>query len=218
MKTIARLILIIMLAVPAYILWPTTQPKQGTSVTIRVEGRVDERLVVPAYRIRMQAENIKHLIIHINTRGGSVNAGMELITAMRKVQKHGGKVSCYVKGDAMSMGFVILSACDNRYATPDSTLLTHWGSISCQFCSFTTKEIQSMATSSYIWEAELEDSIRSTFKVSDATWDYLNTIEAFMSPREANSHSPGFVQCNSRRSMHKIISCKESVPEVGDGA
>lgn len=73
----------------------------------------------------------KTLLFRINSFGGSIFAGMDLILAIEDLKKRGVTVQCVVDFKAMSMGFVFLqSVCDERLMTKRSTLLTHNGSTS----------------------------------------------------------------------------------------
>lgn len=71
------------------------------------------------------------LLFRINSFGGSIFAGMDLILAVDGLKKRGVTIQCVVDFKAMSMGFVFLqSVCDERLMTKRSTLLTHNGSTS----------------------------------------------------------------------------------------
>lgn len=69
-----------------------------------------------------------YVFIHINSFGGSVFAGMDLIGRIdRAKEATGAKTICVVEHRAISMGFVFLqsSACDMRIARRGSILLDH---------------------------------------------------------------------------------------------
>lgn len=70
----------------------------------------------------------KYIALHIRSFGGSVFAGLDLISRVSMARDAaGGKVICSVDGYAMSMAFVVLesSACDYRVMTSSSLLLAH---------------------------------------------------------------------------------------------
>jgi len=103
---------------------PITQVNLVEGETAYLVGEIDGRLVLPV--IRMIASYTKPTItIVIDSYGGSVGAGMALIQVMRAAQARGLRIDCVVTGNAMSMGFFILAACDNRYTLKDSLLLWH---------------------------------------------------------------------------------------------
>lgn len=66
----------------------------------------------------------KELYIFISSNGGSVTSGMQIVQTIQAIQKTGVKVNC-IGNVALSMGFVILQYCDNRYVMPSSVLMQH---------------------------------------------------------------------------------------------
>ena len=66
----------------------------------------------------------KKITMGINSGGGSVLAGLEILSEMKFLQKKGYKISCYV-GNAYSMGFVLLAYCDERIGKHTSTFMHH---------------------------------------------------------------------------------------------
>jgi ATP-dependent protease ClpP protease subunit len=59
------------------------------------------------------------LYLYLDTNGGSVDAGNKIINEIAKYN-----ISCIAER-AISMGFVILQSCNNRYITPSATLMQH---------------------------------------------------------------------------------------------
>jgi ATP-dependent Clp protease protease subunit len=68
----------------------------------------------------------KHNIIYvyINSPGGNVIAGLEIINYMKSLQSRDKKIIC-VAHNAMSMAFVIFQYCSERYILYSSTLMQH---------------------------------------------------------------------------------------------
>ncbi len=66
----------------------------------------------------------KEITIGINSPGGSVHAGLEILAEMKYLQSKGYKLKCYV-GNAYSMGFVLLAFCDERIGKSTSTFMHH---------------------------------------------------------------------------------------------
>jgi ATP-dependent Clp protease protease subunit len=62
--------------------------------------------------------------IYINSNGGSVDAGMRLVSYIKSLQELNVTVNC-IADTALSMGFVIFQYCDNRYITRYATLMQH---------------------------------------------------------------------------------------------
>lgn len=70
----------------------------------------------------------KTVFFNINSNGGSVFGGLDLIKAIEDVKKSKGiHTVCVVDTHAFSMGFIFLQsgACDERYMTERSLLLAH---------------------------------------------------------------------------------------------
>lgn len=67
--------------------------------------------------------------IYLNTNGGSVDAGLELLNAIDNLAAQNIEVSC-IADTAISMGFVIFQACNHRYVTKYATLMQHQMSLS----------------------------------------------------------------------------------------
>lgn len=63
--------------------------------------------------------------IIITSPGGSISAGLSIIDAIRSLQREGAKVTGVVRGEAQSMGFNILQACDTRIMSQGSILMAH---------------------------------------------------------------------------------------------
>ncbi len=64
-------------------------------------------------------------VITINSPGGDEAAGRRIIALVKALHRAGHLVVCIVNGDAASMAFNLLTACDRRYATPTSKFLFH---------------------------------------------------------------------------------------------
>ena len=60
----------------------------------------------------------------INSGGGSVHIGLEIIEEMKYMKNLGYKFNCYVR-NAYSMAFIILQYCDHRIGSSNSTYMHH---------------------------------------------------------------------------------------------
>jgi ATP-dependent protease ClpP protease subunit len=70
------------------------------------------------------------LYFKLNSFGGSIYGGLDLIQAVEEAKKRGVHVKCVVDQRAMSMAMVLLQAvCDERLMTKRSILLAHNGSM-----------------------------------------------------------------------------------------
>lgn len=96
----------------------------GPNTELRLSGPVAEE---SASALILALKSAKGLPVRlsIDSPGGSVVAGLELIKA---IEAHG-QVDCVVDGTAASMAFFVLQACRSRLMTPDSLLMTHPPSI-----------------------------------------------------------------------------------------
>ena len=73
----------------------------------------------------------KELYIFIASNGGSVTSGMQIVQTIQALQQSGTKIIC-IGNIALSMGFVILQYCENRYVMPSSVLMQHQMSLGTQ--------------------------------------------------------------------------------------
>ena len=65
------------------------------------------------------------VLIDINSPGGSVFAGLDIIEAFRASEAKGVRTVCRVDGMAASMGALILQSCTERQMTKRSTVMFH---------------------------------------------------------------------------------------------
>ena len=75
---------------------------------------------------KLNAIESKHEIIYIyiNSPGGSVIAGLEIINYIKSLQQRGKEVKC-IAHNAMSMAFLIFQFCSQRFILHSSTLMQH---------------------------------------------------------------------------------------------
>jgi ATP-dependent Clp protease protease subunit len=75
--------------------------------------------------IAMLAESKEPIEIIINSPGGEVVAGFDIVSTIRQLQRAGIEVQALVQGDASSMAAVILASCKVRSMTSLSRLMWH---------------------------------------------------------------------------------------------
>ena len=80
--------------------------------------------------LSMQDGNGEWISLHLQTIGGDVHAGLEIIKAIKRAQAKGWKVRGVVDGVAMSMGFIILQFCDERVMGRGDIVMAHGITIS----------------------------------------------------------------------------------------
>lgn len=66
----------------------------------------------------------KPIIVHMNNIGGDYQHGMAIYDAIRLSSSH---IYCICWGHAMSMGSIIVQACDSRIVAPHCTFMIHDG-------------------------------------------------------------------------------------------
>ena len=89
----------------------------------------------------MRGRGTDAITVVINTPGGEVVGGMDIVSQMRSLQRAGIEVRGHVMGDAASMGAVVLAACTVRSITGLSRLTWH-GVVSFSFGDATDMRIQ----------------------------------------------------------------------------
>jgi ATP-dependent protease ClpP protease subunit len=73
---------------------------------------------------RLNSLNTTPVYIYINSPGGDVMAGLEIINYIKSFQSQNKEISC-ICHNAMSMAFVIFQYCSYRYILHSSTLMQH---------------------------------------------------------------------------------------------
>ena len=77
---------------------------------------------------KLNSLNTTPLYIYINSPGGEVIAGLEVINYIKSLQERNIEINC-ICHNAMSMAFAIFQYCSNRYILHASTLMQHQMSI-----------------------------------------------------------------------------------------
>jgi ATP-dependent protease ClpP protease subunit len=92
-------------------------------------GSVDENEVVDFQHDLMRAHlNLSDgipITLNLSSVGGSVFAGLALISTIYDIQRAGRKVNVHVQGVAMSMGSVIAQVADRRTIEPSAFFMLH---------------------------------------------------------------------------------------------
>uniref|UniRef100_A0A6C0IH87 Protease n=1 Tax=viral metagenome TaxID=1070528 RepID=A0A6C0IH87_9ZZZZ len=83
--------------------------------------------------LKLNTIESKHetLYLYINSPGGSVMAGLEIINYIKSLQQRSKKIIC-IAHNAMSMAFVIFQYCSERCILHSSTLMQHQMSLGIQ--------------------------------------------------------------------------------------
>lgn len=133
----------------------------------------------------------------IDSPGGYVTVGMEMVDLIREAQAAGTKVVCTVRGQgAASMAFVIFTACSSRFIEKESLLLAHdiatvlpglfgvW--INRQGAVQLAKDLQE-------GQDAIEKVIHESFNPPAKVYRYLSDNEVFFNGADANVYVPGFI-------------------------
>lgn len=114
--------------------------------TIRINGEIGMNALKIAGDIeQLSALSSEPINLVINSPGGSVVAGSQLIESVHIAQQRGVKVRCAVTNLAASMAFLLLTECDERYALSSSLLLFHPARAMIMFAALKAEDARYMA-------------------------------------------------------------------------
>jgi ATP-dependent Clp protease protease subunit len=103
-----------------YLETPTTDEGEEHGVGYSMLQRVKKNLRL------LDSLSADPITLDINTSGGSTFQGMGIFDVIRACRS---PIKGLVSGEACSMGCAILQACDERVATPHSTIMYHAGTM-----------------------------------------------------------------------------------------
>jgi len=91
----------------------------NTTNVLSLQGEINSALASSFIYDLNKRKNKKGIYVYINSQGGSVESGNQIVL---EIQKY--KLDCIAER-AYSMGFVILQACNKRYIRPYGKLMQH---------------------------------------------------------------------------------------------
>jgi ATP-dependent protease ClpP protease subunit len=143
--------------------------------TVRLSGEIGGGNAIDvANRVeRLSAESKKPINIIINSPGGSVAAGMQIVQAISIAKSRGVTVRCAVTVLAASMAFTVLNECSERYALSNSLLLFHPARAMVVFAAVKAEEATYMGEQLAAINNELLDKLEGSFGVvtnQQKTW------------------------------------------------
>ena len=103
------------------------QPIPSPVINPRLSGTIPQEITFTP-ELHKLAEDIRnlqpgqHIDLHINSLGGIVAAGEDVVHAMENTK---GIVDCHIHGIAASMAATISTYCDTLTTTPNSIVLVH---------------------------------------------------------------------------------------------
>ena len=101
----------------------SVQLSNGVVYVSHIDSFFAEELATDLDFLRFNGTKDIHL--YITSPGGQVTAGIAVINCIRDLQMSGAIVTGEVRGEAQSMGFNILQACDVRIAHHGDCLMAH---------------------------------------------------------------------------------------------
>lgn len=146
-------------------------------------GGVDDASVAPIISALEDTDSGSTLVLVIDSPGGSVGAGLELIREMKRAQRRGVSVVCVVDGTAASMAALVLQVCDVRGVTPGSVILFHRASSGCEG---NASEMKRCVATLEEWDRML--AILASAKLRISLEEYLKRVDGkdwILSPQEA---------------------------------
>lgn len=133
------------------------------------------------------------LVINIDSPGGSVYAGLEIIRQMHALNRAGVTTQCVVTGRAASMAFGILAECQIRQGYKFSQYLWHPMRVG-GLPALTTDEVQYVWVSMLSLENMMINRLCEQLKLDKPTFLKYYRAEAFHFTEELNKLSPGFIE------------------------
>lgn len=159
---------------------------------VSLVGEVDGSTLAVVSRIERLADGSgKPIYLLINSPGGSVAIGAQVLSVMQAAQKRGHTIKCYVPLVAASMGFQILAKCNERYAFKYTLLL--WHPMKANLDASTSDEMLYFSKRLRAWEKPFIDELLVALKISPETFFYHYRNETLWMAHEFNNLSPNFV-------------------------
>lgn len=154
------------------------------SVYLDTEVDTESAKEVVEYLLAADAtDSSSPIYLFINSEGGEFFAGLSIINTILSIES---PVYGIVLGQAASMAFYILEACDKRYMTEYSMLF--WHHLILNNISFDNKQDMLKLSQTYTqWNNLIEDLLRHKKKISKSTWTkYFNKDnDIYFSPTQA---------------------------------
>lgn len=120
---------------------PLDPPPAVFSASVALRGPMTDASVAPL--VAVFEANPAHVTMTIDSPGGSVGAGLDLVDAMRAAQRSGTRITCVTDGWAASMAAYTFQACDVRLMTRQSAVMFH--TVSVQFASGNQYDFERLA-------------------------------------------------------------------------
>lgn len=162
--------------------------------TVTFNQSIDGSVIHQANKILKMTKSSKSPIyVVINSGGGSVAAGVQVISTIRIAKKRGVEVHCVVPMIAASMAFQIFAECSHRYAFAYSLLLWHPIRIHIQNMALTPRDARRLAKDMEMWETDLVKVLLDKLQMPAGEFYYHYYNETLHMGVSLNKMAPGFM-------------------------
>lgn len=159
--------------------------------TLVIQGTVAENVLLAAPIVdRMSAESKKPIYMIINSPGGSVNAGLVLISAMRAAKARKVDIICVSSIGAASMAFQIFAECSRRYTFVNTFLMWHPMRV---FIIGTSDELEHTFENMAVLEDRLNTDLMKVLKIPPSLFYYHHRHETYWTAAELQQITPNFL-------------------------
>lgn len=163
--------------------------------TVRIAGEINGSKLAVAGQIEKLADRSKKPIyLVINSQGGSVAIGMQILSSMYMAKSRGHKIVCVVPVVAASMGFQILAECDSRYALKYSLLLWHPMAQSFFMATLNGEDMLYNSQRIRAWEQPLLNKLLQVLRINKRFFYYHWRNQTLWTADEVKKFSPRFIR------------------------
>lgn len=160
--------------------------------TVNVKGEIAVNSFKIAANIEKAADGSGapiHLII--NSGGGSVALGSQILSAVTLAKSRGHEIRCYVPNFAASMAFQVFIYCDKRYALKNALLL--WHPMKSSIRGATAENLLYEGKRLQAWEKPFINDLLKALKIPYKTFQYHRQNETMWMAYEFKNLTPGFL-------------------------
>lgn len=155
--------------------------------TLYLRGEVaDNAMAMASQVVDLASKSRAPISIVINSPGGSIYAGLQLMSAIGMAQKRGVMVRCVVPVLAASMAFQIFSVCDERYTLQYSLLLFHPARLMLKGM-FTADELEYAGKQLRALDEKLKDELSVRLGMERSVYDYHYAHETLWIATDLNA-------------------------------
>lgn len=162
--------------------------------TLYFVGPIGTEVVAKANQVeKLSAASSDPITFVINSPGGQVLPGLQLISAMRVAKLRGVQIRCFVPIMAASMAFQFLAECSERYGMANTLLLFHPMSMGVSG-SFTQAQFLYFSRQLGLLEKPLRDDLIRLMQINPKTFEYHYRNETMWTSVSILTVAPDFIQ------------------------